>query len=683
MGISLDEFAHDFRNRVRHASSNEENEAFLTEGFTQLALDSLAEAGEISDAEVCSYVAQGARLSGFELDEEDEYIDLFIAIRTDNDPPERIEKAKIDTAVRQLVGFYSKCADGLYQKMEESLPAFWLAQQIYRIHRKDGGFSRIRFFLITDGLYRRDQAPEPPTIGSASVSVHIWDIERFYRWHTSGRDREEIEVDFTSNGEAEVPCLVLDQESSDYISYLAAVPASILVSIYGQYGPRLLERNVRSFLQAKGGINKGIRETILQQPGRFFAYNNGITATAAAISLKKINGVTILHKATDLQIVNGGQTTASLFRAARKDEANIAPISVSMKLSVVRRADDIDELVGKISKYANSQNKVNAADLSANDPFHRRIEELSRTQWAPARAGAQHETRWFYERARAQYIDELSRRATPAQRKSFEREFPRDQKFEKTDLGWYEQSWDQLPHIVSRGRQKNFVNFTERLEARGHVVPDAAYFQALISRKILWDSTDAIVRKEKYDAYKINIVTYTIALLSHLTARRLDLSRIWSAQSLPQELEKLVRKMTVPVQEVVAHAPRGNISDWQKSEACWEKVRSINLKLPDAVKAMLVESKAVPTIDAPNEQEAAEIATASAVEGATWKAIASWAKNTGSLAPWQRSLSYSLGRLLDQGRKPSIKQARQGLILLTEARRLGFEEHGASDKGDD
>ena len=345
-----------------------------------------------------------------------------------------------------------------------------------------------------------------------------------------------------------------------------------------------------------------------------------------------------------------------------------------MKLSVVRRSDDIDEFVGKISKYANSQNKVNAADLSANDPFHRKIEELSRTQWAPAQAGKQHETRWFYERARAQYADELSRRSTPGQRKAFEREFPREQKFEKTDLARYEQAWDQLPHIVSKGRQKNFVNFTERLEGRGRVVPDAPYYQALIGRKILWDAAYDIVRDEEYVGYHINIVAYTIALLSHILAKRLDLSQVWARQALPPEIEKFVRKLMAPVQKVVTHAPSGDITNWLKSERCWDKVKECAMEVPESLNSMLLASVPSHTIDQPTEEEAVAIASASAITGATWKAVASWAKKTGSLAPWQRKISYSIGKRLDEGKKPTFRQARQGLILLTEARRLGFEE---------
>jgi hypothetical protein len=566
--------------------------------------------------------------------------------------------------------------------MEETAPAFMLAQQIFLIHNSQGGFSRIRFFAITDGISKLEQAPPAPVIGNVEVTVHIWDIERLYRWYTSGKDREELVIDFSDEPGGGIPCLILDEKDTDYVAYLAAVPAPDLVRFYGQYGPRLLERNVRSFLQIKGGINKGIRQTILEEPGRFFAYNNGITATASEITIRKrADGMAVLAGAKDLQIVNGGQTTASLFRAARKDGADIDGILVSMKLSVVRDSEDIDEFVAHISKYANSQNKVNAADLSANDPYHRRVEELSRTEWAPAKSGKQYETHWFYERARAQYVDEWFRMETPGQKKAFEKKFPREQKFEKTDLAKYEQAWDQLPHIVSKGAQKNFVNFTERLESRGRVVPDLRYFHAMIGRKILWDATDKIVREEKY-SYKINVVAYTVALLSHITARRLDFEKIWVAQSLPPVISDFIRAFAVDVSKVIESPPGGNITDWHKSEKCWKEVKELDVRIPAPIERFLVSAGSVvgPTLETPTGEESEEIESAASVSAEIWMGIAAWAKKTNSLTSWQRSLSYSLGKLAVRGSRPSYKQAKQGLKILEEARRLGFTDDWAASK---
>ena len=182
------------------------------------------------------------------------------------------------------------------------------------------------------------------------------------------------------------------------------VPGQVLRSIYSDFGSRLLETNVRSFLQARGKVNRGIRDTIAMEPERFLAYNNGITLTAEAVELHNGESGKVVTKLHGLQIVNGGQTTASLL-ASNRGRADLAQVYVAAKLIEIEAGDVHDELVRNVSRYANSQNRISEADFSANDPFHVRIEELSRTTWAPALEGTQRQTKWFYERARGQYQD--------------------------------------------------------------------------------------------------------------------------------------------------------------------------------------------------------------------------------------------------------------------------------------
>jgi hypothetical protein len=60
----------------------------------------------------------------------------------------------------------------------------------------------------------------------------------------------------------------------------------VLAKIYGQHGQRLLERNVRAFLSAKGKINSGLQQTLKDAPHRFLAYNNGLCCTAASVEVE-------------------------------------------------------------------------------------------------------------------------------------------------------------------------------------------------------------------------------------------------------------------------------------------------------------------------------------------------------------------------------------------------------------
>lgn len=681
--MTLNDYFHSLRNEVQRDAGVEGGETFVAEAFTRRFLDLLAEAGEIADADVCYYARTGMRVDGYAADENEDTLDLFVALRTDSPDPSRIEKAKVDAAFRQVAGFYAKAVAGLHTRMEEVEPAFVLAQIIHRQHQQAEGFSRIRLFLVTDGIVNIDRLPEVPEMGEADVTLHVWDIERLFRWYSSGRDREQIAVDLTEGTLPPVYCLEFDQAGADYVSYLAIFPADVLVSMYGRYGPRLLERNVRSFLQVRGDINKGIRSTILSEPDRFFAYNNGLTATAESIEVERAsNGSLRLKRLVDLQIVNGGQTTASLFRAVRKDKADVSRIAVQVKLNCVRDSQSLDALVGHISKYANSQNKVSVSDLSANDPFNQKLEEYSRTIWAPACGASQLETKWFYERARAQYADELARADTPARKSRFEREYPKKQLFGKTDVAKCEMAWDQYPHIVSRGAQKCFVVFHEEVSKRGNNYrPDETFFRHMIARTILFDTVDGITQRKKY-SYKRQVVAYALAWISHRTARRFDFERTWREQSVSASLTPFLSQLVDAIHPVVATSEGGkNVTDWYKSEACWKAVQKLDLPLPQDLADIASHASAAPVgLNSPTAEEDVEIEWAMKVSPETWFGIAAWAKKSDSLASWQRSIAFSLGRLASQGKAPSRKQAAQGRKLYDDAVRLGFEAYAALDR---
>jgi hypothetical protein len=674
MTMTLNEFFKQLRNEVMRDAGIEGGETFVEEAFARRFLDLLAEAGEISDADLCYFSRLGMRVDAYADDVNEDTLDLFITLRTAGDGPERVEKARVDRAFKQLAGFYSKAQLSLHTRMEEVEPAFELAQKIHLQHQQNDGFSRVRLFLLTDGVVNISRLPDAPELGVADVTLHVWDLERLFRWYGSGRDREAIDVDLTDAGLPPVNCLEFDQPGADYVSYLAIFPAEVLVSVYGRYGPRLLERNVRSFLQVRGEINKGIRATILEEPDRFFAYNNGLTATASEIEVEQgPEGALRIRRIVDLQIVNGGQTTASLFRAVLRDKADVSRIAVQVKLNRVREARALDELVGHISKFANSQNKVSVSDLSANDPFNQKLEELSRTTWAPAAGGSQTETKWFYERARAQYADGLERANN---RSKFEREFPKRQLFGKTDVAKYEMAWGQFPHIVSRGAQKCFVVFNEEVAKRGAGYrPDKIFYCNLIAKKILFDTVDKIVLKRKF-SYKAQVVAYSLAWISFRTGKRFDFDGVWQEQAIGEPLQMFLDGLVQRVHPIVSTPAGGkNVTDWYKSEACWKVVQQLDLALPSNLQA-LSEQPSRPAeagIDAPTAEEVETISWVKSVPADVWFGIAVWAKQTDSLAAWQRGISFSLGRLLSQGRSPSRKQAVQGRRLHDEALRLGFE----------
>jgi hypothetical protein len=511
------------------------------------------------------------------------------------------------------------------------------------------------------------------------AAVQIWDLERLYRLDTSGLEREPISIQLSDFSSEPLPVLE-GPAGSDHRVYLAILPARLLADLYTTYGARLLERNVRSFLQARGAVNKGIRQTILTEPGRFLAYNNGISATAADVSLVEVTrGGQVLAAIKDLQIVNGGQTVASLHHAATRDRADLTGVAVQAKLTVVQ-PDQIDEMVPYISKYSNTQNKVTGADFSANHPFHVRVEELSRTVWAPASGEAHRQTRWFYERARGQYADETLRAGTVARQKQFKLTSPTTQKFTKTDLAKFLHTWSQLPYIVALGAEKNFREFMLRLEER-RIQPDLEWFQRLVACAVMFRTAEKVVQQQRFGGYRAQIVTYTVAKLANVTASRIDLDAVWRRQALSDATISAISALSRPVHEVIT-TPTGrvkHVGEWAKKLDCWKSIEELRWKLPSDLERELVPLKRGLSAAAPSqlvgdltEDEKALIATMAAVSGDTWYALSNWAKETDNLQSWQRRIAFSLGRLATSGGTPSIKQAQQGRKLYDEALRLGF-----------
>jgi hypothetical protein len=365
--------------------------------------------------------------------------------------------------------------------------------------------------------------------------------------------------------------------------------------LYGKYGPKLLERNIRVFLQMKSKVNKGIRETIRNEPYMFLAYNNGISTTAEDITIERdSSGIPMITRIRDFQIVNGGQTTAAIHYTNFKEKCDISDIFVQAKITILKNQDNMVVIVPKISEYANSQNKISESDFASNEEFHIEIEKRSRTVWAPARKGSQLETHWYYERARGQYQVDKEREPTPKLKSIFADKNPTNQRFTKTDLAKYENSWDQLPHIVSLGGQKNFRAFIIRQKEGPVQIPDKYYFELLVAKAILFKRTDSIIKKLDFGPYKGNYVTYTVALLSKLTGKRIDLKKIWKDQGISPALESFIGRLASEVRLRITEGPAGsrNISEWCKKKECWDSVQRITIPVPESVKRELISEEA-------------------------------------------------------------------------------------------
>jgi hypothetical protein len=639
--------------------------------FTRRALDDLEQAGVTENTFAAHHKAYGIQVSGYGSNESLDTLDLFVtADFSMAGEVEKIGKTEVETLFRRLLSFVQRCGDGLRQQIDESDDVYDMCTGV---ERKLKAVSRLRLFLLTNREATVTSLP-PSTLGDQPVTYEIWDLTRFHRMATSGTLTEPIAIEFSEP----LPCLATPPAPGQEFSvFLAILPGTELARWYGDYGTRLLELNVRSFLQTKGAINRGIRETLLSDPHRFLAYNNGITATASEVELVTLPGWGLaIRRIHDLQIVNGGQTTASIHYAHVKDKADVSAVFVQMKLTEVK-TERLDEIVPEISRYSNTQNKVTLVDFSSNHPLHVSVEKVTRSLWAPASDGSGQETRWFYERARGQYADALARERTPARQKAFKVIHPLSQKFTKSDLAKFEHSWDMLPHIVSRGAEKNFREFMIRIADKAPAV-DIDYCERLIAKAVLFRGTERIITAQGIQGFRANIVTYTIARLAHDTGQRLDLDRIWREQKLTLALSNAIDELGRLVRAVIASPVRtANVTEWAKHPECWNRVLSIAWDVPGPLRAELVDPSAIVArgrhaAQTRSETAAKLIVTIATIPAEVWFSVERWAKETHNLEPWQRRFARDIGNSISSGQAISYKQAVDAEQLMIAATQLGF-----------
>lgn len=554
--------------------------------FTEKICDFLVDQAVLENYTTTSFKkkSQGIRVDAYDISEESGFLSLIV---TDfNNAPDTLTLTSIKTITKRVEKFFEKCLDDqFYKSLEESDPGFKLAREIHLISSK---LRKVRFIVISTSLLskRISEIPEE-FINGITTYVDIWDLGRIQRIEESGKAREDIIVRFDKYPDG-IPCLPAFTGENTFESYLIVMPGSLVAELYDNYGERLLEQNVRTFLQFRGNVNKGIRNTIINEPEMFFAYNNGISATAEEVDAEIKEKSVVIKSIKNLQIVNGGQTTASIFNSNKNNKIDISKIYIQVKLTVIPTGKT-EEIVPKISEYANTQNKVNPADFFSNHPFHLRIEEISRRLWAPSSARSLKDSHWYYERVSGQYANAQSN-LTETQKKEFQIINPRKQMFNKTDLAKFEISWARFPHIVCLGAQKNFVKFAENISKSWSLTENEVndlYFKKLIAKAIIFRTVDQLVLKQSwYGGLKAQIVTYTIAKASQMIEDEMltfNLEKVWNEQAVSFNMSKLFVKIAEKINIEIQHPPSGitNFPEWCKKELCWDNVQRIPIKLPE------------------------------------------------------------------------------------------------------
>lgn len=568
---------------------------FQEEAFFEIYAEAASENGDTIDLDYAHCRKEGGskpyRVDGHAFDADRGTFYLAVCDFREGRELQSLQAARMDSALKQATNFFENAlAPEFINSLEDSSQCFSAA---YPIYMNQQSIRRLRVILFSNARLAARRPPQlMADVAGVPVVYTVLDLSRYADIQKSRAAPATIEVDLESIAGGALPCLRASTSSGEYESYLLALPGEVLADVYGLYGARLLEQNVRTYLQARTKVNQGILKTIREEPEMFFAYNNGLTATASGVELKKLNdGQLGISAIRNLQIVNGGQTTASILYAKDIGKSPLDAVHVQMKLSVIPQAS-IEKVVPRISRWANTQNRISEADFFSNHPFHLQIERYSRVLAAPPQDGSLTGEKWFYERARGQYRDGMAY-ASKAERNKYQIEFPQAKVIVKTDLAKYVVTFECRPDIVSKGAQKCFMHFANETTKSWKISQSdysEIWFKNACSMALLFRWTDKMIGQSDWyqvdRGYKSQTVTYTLAWLAHRVKEMghasINWDTIWSTQEVPDELQAFLEELAPQVAEAIKDAPAAarNVGEYCKMQACWENISKRTFNTP-------------------------------------------------------------------------------------------------------
>ena len=725
--------------------------------LTEMMVEYIQNVGDVNEVNYCSYnsgCGEAIDAWGYSGDEDMMSIDLFLTVLVDPEKSNNLPKSEIERHFRWLQNFFERSQSGaIFSKIQDKHnDLYQIAQLINDADKVD----RVRMFLMTNAITPSNfELDEKETEEGTIMEYHLWDVKRIKKHDDILRGKEAVVVDFEDKGFNPLPCIKMPDVSDRVECYLAIIPGETLSRIYNQYHQHILEQNVRTFLQFKGASNKGIRDTLIghkptasqrakgdkprdPEPDMFFSYNNGISTTATDIEIRETEQGPVIVKITDWQIVNGGQTTASISAVMRMKDTDpdmIKQVFVAMKVSVIKNKEAKDDLVPRISQFANTQSAVKKSDFGINEPFLQELEQQSRLVWVK-NAQNKEISKWFFERTRGQYMDKAKHTANASEEKDYYAEYPKTQMFDKTSLAKCIMAWEQEPHTVCKGGEFCYTAFFKKMTQNKTRFDERSYKQT-IGKLILFKTIDAFYGKDGINlaGYKANMVAFTLSVLAKISNKAIDFETIWNEQCVispslynelggnvttiyakllagnttitykvktpvttgtgrkvnrwevrtiaDSEIEKIqntvlykVMKIVIDIQPQIwnhlMNVDEGtNISVNTKRSSCWLSLCSKNIGSNITISSDIVSSDENYEMT-PGMQRISDQANSYDYE--TWHDVNKWGKATGLISPRDTAFMGSIYYWCKRGKELTYKQARYAMNVLAKARAAGWEE---------
>ncbi|MBE6455289.1 MAG: abortive phage infection protein [Alphaproteobacteria bacterium] len=561
--------------------------------FTQKIGSYLEQDGDVADITWSEYIQSDIEFAGYAYDEERKLLTIIGSQFFPGEQIETLTKDMYERKFKKMKLFFEETVNTsspLYSIMSPTDEAVESTKYIYELFYS-GKIQRIMFLIITNGTLTRNTKVIPfETIKGLRADFQVFDLKDIHRISTQENNLQEIEVSISDYTDKGLLCLPASLEAQDYASYLVVMPGDILAQIYDQYGQKLLEQNVRTFLQFKGNTNKKMQITIKEEPERFFAYNNGLTCTASSIEVEKQDNVLKIVRLNGLQIVNGGQTTSVIYNCY-KNKLDIKNIFVQMKLSVVSKEEEYADFVGKVARYANSQNPVKESDFFSNSPFHKTFKELSERIWAPMSGGQQIKNKWYYERTRGQYLNEKAKYTRDGKEKEFMLRYPKEQMVDKHLLAKTEMIFSNSPYLSTKTNQA-FPKFAKQIEEmleKDNLSINEAYFKETIAKIILTNKTDNLIKNAEWaksrKSVRAYIKAYALAILYKYVKEQnsyLNYADIWNRQDVSEDLEKVLNICINTIREYIeSQENEADLREKFSREYTWKEIQQLIFNIPD------------------------------------------------------------------------------------------------------
>lgn len=644
MEISLKEFARDFMDLVKEEAA--ENGTSVEQQFTENVLEYIKEEGAAVSPELffcvnkdCSRPTENDyyKINAFDYSESAGILDLFITSYIEGEGLNELSKKKIELAHNSLMHFLTKSLkdDKMYQKyLIEDAEVSEVIETI-RSEFKNKSISLIRFFVLSNGQLKIDyNMPAEIVVGDNTFDFefNIWDISAIRNSEIAAQHDGAIIVDFETEFANSIECLEMS-ESNGVKSYLAIMPAVILAKVYKQYKTRLLNQNVRNYLGGTIKVNKGMAKTLREDPSMFFAYNNGISSTASKVDVKQDEGgKQYITTVTNWQIVNGGQTTNTIFNMHNRG-FDLKNAHVTLKISEINFDDEKKKsiAISDIARYANSQTQIKESDLAANIDYMLKLDEISKSEWTPANS-ARKNTQWFFERMRGQY-DNAKGEPRTKKAKDFINQHPKRQRFTKTDIAKWEMAWAIRPDIASKGGEQSFDFFHKTQLKIDSIEVDKNYFHHLIAKAIIYQTIADICKQSGIKGYINIICNYVLSTLSWKSRGNLDLDYVWNHQEIHPSMRISIEQATDIVNKYILKLGQEglNPSVKAKKDTFWKEITLRMIGLPELDKALLSINEEELTADNQEKIEHFEKLPAE-----TWRQLSIWGKESRKLSLLER-----------------------------------------------